>query len=227
MKTEIILAYLAELEKNNSREWYHASKKQLSEATLAFEELLEALIVRLGQTEPELLNLTPKSLTFKLVRDTRFSKDKSPYNPVFRAHIGPLGKLPIPVGYYISLQPGSRSFLGGGLFTDMFSDATSMIRDAISARGVLFEKIINDPAFTAVFTVRGEKLKNIPGGYDRNHPLGEYLKHKSWYLEYDLPDGLLLDSELMISEAVRLFQLMRPFNAFLNEALKDFKMPAR
>lgn len=52
-------------------------------------------------------------LTFKLVRDTRFSRDKSPYNPAFRAHISSMGKLPIPVGYFIMIKPGNQSFLGG------------------------------------------------------------------------------------------------------------------
>lgn len=67
----------------------------------------------------------PKELTFKLARDTCFSHDKSPYNPVFRAHIGAMGKLPVPVGYYLMIKPGDASFLGGGFFTDMLKDATA------------------------------------------------------------------------------------------------------
>ncbi len=88
------------------------------------------------------------------------SHDKTPYNPVFRAHIGPKGKLPIPVGYYIFLKPNNQSFLGGGLFADMFSEATEMIRQAIIEHEAEFLTIIQNPVFTEHFTVLGKIKTN-------------------------------------------------------------------
>ncbi len=170
---------------------------------------------------------SPESLTFKLVRDTRFSHDKSPYNPAFRAHIGPEGKLPVPVGYYLMIKPGGQSFLGGGLFADMFKDATAMIRTYIAANGEEWEKILHAPAFQKVFTVQGTALKNVPAGYDKSHPQAEFLKFKSWYLEYPVSDDIIADGELFLTEAVRLFRIMKPFNDFLNRALEGFQMPVR
>lgn len=169
--------------------------------------------------------LQAKELTFKVMRDTRFSHDKSPYNPSFRAHIGPKGKLPVPVGYFLMLQPGGRSFLGGGMFADMFKDATAMMRDYLVSHGEEWQAILSDPAFAQHFTVGGSTLKKVPQGYDPNHPQAEFLKNKSWFLEYPLSDEALLED--FIPKTVELFRLMKPFNHYMNRALADFVMPAR
>ncbi len=227
MNTQMILDYLTELSTNNNREWYHAHKAEYQAANGQFEELIQALILRIGEFDGSILGHAPRELTFKLVRDTRFSHDKSPYNPAFRAHISSMGKLPIPVGYYLMLKPGGQSFLGGGLFTDMFKDATRMVRDYISEHGSEWEAIITAPTFQEHFTVGGSALKNVPAGYEKDHPQAEYLKYKSWYLEYPIQDKDLVDSNLFLAKAADIFRLMKPFNDYLNSALAGFKMPAR
>ncbi len=180
MNTQMILDYLTKLSTNNNREWYHAHKAEYQAANGQFEELIQALILRIGEFDGSILGHAPGELTFKLVRDTRFSHDKSPYNPAFRAHISSMGKLPIPVGYYLMLKPGGQSFLGGGLFADMFKDATRMVRDYISEHGGEWESVIATPSFQECFTVSGTSLKNVPAGYEKEHPQAEYLKYKSW-----------------------------------------------
>ena len=119
MDTSYILDYLSALSANNNREWYHAHKAEYKAANAEFEALIQALIFSIGEFDPSVLHNAPQTLTFKLNRDTRFSHDKSPYNPAFRAHISSMGKLPVPVGYYLMIKPGEQSFLGGGLFADM------------------------------------------------------------------------------------------------------------
>ena len=227
MNTQMILDYLTQLSANNNREWYHAHKAEYQAANGQFEELIQALMLRIGEFDGSILGYAPKELTFKLVRDTRFSHDKSPYNPAFRAHISSMGKLPIPVGYYLMLKPGGQSFPGGGLFADMFKDATRMVRDYISAHGEEWEQIITAPSFQEHFTVGGSALKNVPAGYEKDHPQAEYLKNKSWYLEYPIQDEVLADGELFLSRAADIFRLMKPFNEYLNRALAGFKMPER
>ena len=135
MNIQFITDYLSQLSANNNREWYHAHKEDYKRANAEFEELLQTLIWEIGKFDDSIIHNTPGELTFKLVRDTRFSHDKSPYNPAFRAHISSKGKLPVPVGYYLMIKPGNQSFLGGGLFADMFKDATGMIRDHIVKNG--------------------------------------------------------------------------------------------
>lgn len=221
-----ILDYLAALEQNNDREWFHAHKEEYRAATRQFEELVGALLLRLRELDGSIPPAEPKELCFKLMRDTRFSQDKSPYNPAFRAHIGPKGKLPIPVGYFLFLRPGDRSFLGGGLFADCFKDATAMVRQRIAAQGGEWGRLLGDPAFASRFTLQGVRLKRVPQGYESDHPQAEYLKYKSWYLEVPVTDRQLL-GEGFLDEAVETFVAMRPFNGFLNEALTDFVMPQR
>ena len=227
MNTQMILDYLTQLSANNNREWYHAHKAEYQAANAQFEELIQALMLRIGEFDSSILGHAPKELTFKLVRDTRFSHDKSPYNPTFRAHISSMGKLPIPVGYYLMIKPGGQSFLGGGLFADMFKDATRMVRDYISEHGSEWEEIITAPSFQEHFTVGGSALKNVPAGYEKEHPQAEYLKYKSWYLEYPVQDKELTDGDLFLAKAADIFRLMKPFNDYLNNALTGFKMPTR
>ena len=227
MNTKPIFHYLQELSENNNREWYHLHKAEYKEANAQFAALIQELIFELGKQDESVLHLVPKDLTFKLVRDTRFSRDKSPYNPSFRAHIGPMGKLPVPVGYYLMIKPGNGSFLGGGLFADMFKDATAMVRDYISKNPGQWEEIIRDEEFRNYFTVQGTALKNVPAGYDKEHPQAEFLKYKSWYLEYPVDDESLLNIETFLPQMIKIFEAMKPFNDYLNKALADFKMPAR
>lgn len=226
MDTSVILSYLSDLEVHNTKDWYHAHKVQYQEANTEFIVLLQQLIWGIGETDSSIINNDPRDLTFKLIRDTRFSHDKSPYNPAFRAHIASNGKLPIPVGYFIKIQPENRSFLGAGLFGDMFKDATDMIRAYIVEHGAEWQKIINNESFLDNFCVKGECLKNVPHGYDPKDPQAKYLKNKSWYLEYSISDDQL-QKDSFIKFAVDIFILMRPFNTFLNNALAGFVMPKR
>ena len=227
MNIKIIMDYLSELSMNNNREWYHANKEDYKKANAEFEEVLQALMMEIGKFDSSILHNNPKDLTFKIVRDTRFSHDKSPYNPAFRAHMSAKGKLPVPVGYYLMIKPGNQSFLGGGPFADVFKEATTMVRDFIVRNGEEWETIIHEPEFEKYFTVQGTALKNVPAGYGKEHPQAEYLKFKSWYLEYPLKDEELNDTETFLVKAAETFRIMKPFNDYLNKALVDFQMPAR
>ena len=227
MNTQLMIDYLTALSMNNNREWYHANKDDYKKANAEFENLIQALILEIGKFDSSILHNNPKDLTFKLVRDTRFSHDKSPYNPAFRAHISSKGKLPVPVGYYLMIKPGNQSFLGGGLFADMFKEATTMVRDAIARNGEAWEAMIHEPEFAKYFTVQGTALKRVPAGYDKEHPQAEYLKYKSWYLEYPLKDEELKDEKAFLAKAVEIFRIMKPFNDYLNKALEGFEMPTR
>nr|WP_255946120.1 DUF2461 family protein [Brucepastera parasyntrophica] len=102
-----------------------------------------------------------------------------------------------------------------------------MVRNYLVNNTDEFLKIINKPAFTENFTVSGEKLKTVPRRYDKDHPLAEYLKHKSWDIEYPISDSQFTDAEQFIRTAAEKFKLMKPFNEYLNDALIDFTMPAR
>ena len=92
MDIQLIIKYLTDLGGNNNREWYHAHKSENKAASAEFESLIRELIFSIGEFDSSVIHNEPKNLTFKLTRDTRFSHDKSPYNPAFRAHISSMGK---------------------------------------------------------------------------------------------------------------------------------------
>lgn len=222
-----IISYLAQLELNNNSDWFHEHKKEKDEADAEFLTLIQELIFEIGKGDSSILFNNAKDLTFKLQRDTRFSHDKSPYNPSFRCHISSKGKLPIPCGYFLMIHPGNRSFLGGGLFADMFKDATASIRETIFNNQEEFLSIINEPSFKENFNVSGVALKKVPKEYPSDCPVAEYLKNKSWFIEYKVNDDKLDNYADFVSFAAEKFLLMKPFNDFLNKALADFKMPER
>lgn len=223
MDIQRMLGWLVALEMNNTREFFHENKDWHREATATFELLVDALMAAVRTFDPAIGHVPASKLTFRLMRDTRFAADKSPYNPTFRAHIGREGKLPIPCDYYVSLAPGNRSFLGGGLFAPMFADATRRIRDAIAARGDDMSRVLADMQLS----VQGEALKRVPKGYDPEHAHADLLRHKSFYVEMPVPDALLLTPDVFVQHAEAAFKRMKPFNDFLNEALEGFEMPAR
>jgi uncharacterized protein (TIGR02453 family) len=123
METKVILDFLHDLSKNNSLDWMKNNKKYYERAKTECEMLIQKLMDGISLFDSSITDLLPKDLMFRLNRDTRFSNDKSPYNPSFRAHISPAGRTPIPAGYYLNIKP-ENIFLGGGLFVAQFPEAT-------------------------------------------------------------------------------------------------------
>jgi len=110
-----ILPFLTELEKNNNRDWFNANKSKYLEAKKEFDDFIEALITELQLIDPRVAGATAKNTVFRIYKDTRFSKDKTPYKNNMGAYIiggGRKAQLP---GYYIHLQPG-ESFIAGGMY---------------------------------------------------------------------------------------------------------------
>lgn len=221
MSSDLMLDFLSELREHNSLDWMHAHEQQKKAAQNAFVELVQGCIDELSVDEPALAAIDPKSLVFRINRDTRFSDDKSPYNPAFRAHISPAGRLPVPVGYYLHIAPGG-SFAGGGLFAPHFKDATRMVRERIAAEPQAFLDIVEEPTFAARYLFVGMPLKRVPQGFDAQSPAAEYLKCKCWAVEEHLDDDAVSCETLVES-----FRAMRAFNGWLNDALDGFEMPRR
>lgn len=219
-----MLGFLTDLEANNDLEWMRANKPDYLAAKQAFLDLVDELIDSIVVFDPAVAGLNAKDLIFRLNRDTRFGKDKSPYNPSFRAHISSAGRKPIPPGYYLQISP-KRSFLGGGIFATQFPAATTMVRDFIVQNPNRWREVVEAEPFASIFTVEGECLKRPPRGYDRDNPLIEMLKHKSWCLEYDLIDEDT--TEKSVPHMAQIFERMKPFNDLLAEATTGFTYPVR
>lgn len=220
MDTNIIQDFLNDLELNNSSEWMKENKLRYDSAKAEFENLIQELINQISHFDTSYTGLTPANMIFRLNRDIRFSKDKSPYTPAFRAHISPAGKYPIPVGFFIHVKP-NNILLGGGIYTSQIPEATKLIRKHISDNSNDFFNIINNPDFSMNFVIQGEKLKKVPKEYSDKSPVSNYLKHKSWDIYTKIEDDYFLQSDLFIDYIICKIKQMKPFNDFINKGLSS------
>ena len=141
-----MLDHLSQLEWNNNREWFRAHSRERKAARADFEGLVLGLMLGLAQDQPGILDYRPADLTYSLVRDPRRPHPEGPYHTAFRAVVGPWGRTPVPVSCYLHVQPGDRSYLGGGLFARCFREATAMVRDRIAAQGDRWREIVEAEA---------------------------------------------------------------------------------
>lgn len=227
MTLEKTIEFLTKLNDNNNLDWMHGHKDLKEEALYEFEQLVDELLGRISIFEPELNQFDSKSLMFRLNRDVRFSHDKRPYNPSFRVHMGPKGKQFIPAGYFMQIDPTGDTFIAGGVYATQFPEAIAMVRDYILNHGQTLEAIVNKPSFKKNFILKGQKLKNGPKGYDKESPYIEFLKHKSWYVEYTVDNNYLKDVDAFLDLMVEKAKAIKPLNDFLNKALKHFVIPKR
>ena len=208
------LTFLKDLTVNNNREWFNENKAVYTAAQENVIAFLEGLIKEMSGFDEELGKIDGKKSLFRIYRDTRFSKDKSPYKTNFGASLG-MGKGSQKGGYYLHMEPG-KSFLAGGIYMPE-SSVLKEVRKEISLYGDDFLKIINQKDFKKHFPEmdQDDKLKKVPQGFEKEDPMGEYLKLKNFIVIYYLKDEEILDKNA-IKNMTKIFKLMKPFNDFLN-----------
>ncbi|WP_082671896.1 DUF2461 domain-containing protein [Chryseobacterium sp. JAH] len=209
--------FLNKLKKNNNREWFNENKNLYTEAQSDVLNFIESLISEIGKYDENLLKMDAKKSMFRIYRDTRFSKDKIPYKTNFGASLG-MGKGNQKGGYYFHLEPG-KSFIAGGIYMPEPSTLKA-VRKEISLYGDDFLTILNDKKFKKLFSGLSEddKLKKIPQGFEKEDPMGEFLKLKSFIVVYNLKDEEIINKNAAANLS-KIFEVMKPLNAFLNRAL--------
>ena len=161
---------------------------------------------------------------YRIPRDMRIPNQPTPYNPSFRAHIGPKGKQPFPIGYYICIAPGGKSFLGAGISVDSVRELTGLLREHIAWHGDELKVILDEPDFRRNFVLKGTALKNPPREYDPLHPHADLLRYKCMYAEGALSERTLR-AKRFPQRAGELFHMVKPFADFLNEAVGNYVLP--
>lgn len=218
MDNAYILKFLQSLAKHNNREWFEKNKGTYLQAKENFETLVSKYLGELIKFNPELAALNPKKLPFRIYRDVRFSKDKSPYKINMGAGFSPNGKLVQEPGYYLHLEPG-RCFLAGGLYMPEPAHLAK-IRQEIDYNGDRLKKIMSDKTFKKWFKDLAEfdKLKTVPKGYAKDHPRLEWLKHKTFIVSHPFSDTEVKNINFLkqLSSASK---AMKPFLNFLKEAI--------
>lgn len=215
------LQFLKQLKKNNNKPWFDAHRNAYEDAKQDFNKLVTDIIAGIGKWDSTLAGLTAKDCTFRINRDVRFSKDKSPYKTNMGGSFNSSGKkFELAAGYYFHLEPG-KSFIGGGLYMPA-SPALIKIRQEIDYNFDEWKKIVESKLFKTTFSkgVEGiEYLSRPPKGYTDNNPAIHYLKMKSFIVSQPIADKELTDQQLT-KKITSVFKTMKPFIDFLNQALQ-------
>ncbi len=187
------LQFLARLKRNNNRRWFQARKGEYQELVrFPMECLIASLAQRMADVAPE-IEFHPKRSIFRIYRDTRFSRNKTPYKTNIAASFklrGEKGPMESP-GLYVGIEPG-EIWAGGGLYMPV-GPQLKAIRSAIVGDPDAWLAVVGDRRFRNVYGgIDGEKLVHAPLGYSRDHPLIEHLRHKQFYAGRVLPDTACL-----------------------------------
>lgn len=214
------IQFLKELKQHNDRDWFMKNKPRYTEAHEQFTQFVGDLLKHLVKFDPSLVGVTANQCVFRIYRDVRFSKDKSPYKTHFGAYITSIGKktdVHGKAGYYLHIEPGASMLAGGAYVPD--GTWLKAIRQEIDYNGAEFRKILSGKKFKEYFgELEGEKLTRLPKGYPETHPDIELLKHKSHLAVHNLTDKQVLDNKFLIHCAT-VFKAMHPLNTFLNRSM--------
>jgi len=179
MDFNTLLKFLNNLKKNNNKEWFDKNRKTYDLLRLQWIDFTKLCINEIGKTDKDILYLEPKQCIFRINKDVRFSKDKSPYKTNFGINLNPGGKKSEFMGYYFHVEPNNIFMAGGSYMPTPITLAA--IRQEIDYNAKKFGSIINNKTLKTYFkNLDGDKLTRPPKGYEPNNPMIEYLKHKSF-----------------------------------------------
>lgn len=203
-------AFLNELEKNNNRPWFQANKEEFEMAKAEADQIFRAIDRGLKERDE-----FQDYKFYRIYRDIRFSKDKTPYKNHFSAIFQ--RKQPQNRGsFYVHLQPGN-SFVGGGFWGPEREDLVR-IRKAIEMEDD-FEKILQQKSFQKNFgELKGDQLKNVPKDFEKDHPRGELLKFKQYLLMKNYTDQEVKQGNF-VQNILKDYELMRPFFLYMTDVL--------
>ena len=216
------LKFLKDLKKNNNKPWFDAHRARYDEAKSDFAEFIQVLIDRHSTKDPGIKSLKAKDCIFRINRDIRFSKDKTPYKSNFGASLNFGGRKSIYAGYYFHLDPG-ESLVGGGLWAPMPPELKKL-RQEIDYNLDEFRKIILSKKFKAVYgsIYQGDdmRLVNVPQGFEKDNPAGEYLKMKSFIAMKSLTNAEISSASL-VKTCLEAFAALQPLLNFINRGVSE------
>lgn len=214
------IKFLKDLKKNNNKPWFDAHRKEYENVKTDFAAFIQSVIDKHGKKDNTISHLKAKDCMFRINRDVRFSKDKSPYKTNMGAYINQGGKKSLFGGYYFHCEPG-KSFVGGGIWMPMPPEL-SKLRQEIDYNFAEFKKIISSKKFRSVYNDVSRDaeyvLTRVPKGYEADNPAAEYLKLKSVVAMTPVTDAELTSKDL-IKKVTGAFEALQPLLEFLNNSL--------
>jgi uncharacterized protein (TIGR02453 family) len=215
------LQFLSDLIANNNTEWMHANIKRYESYKKDYHNFISSILAEMKPLDKSLEPLEVKNCTFRINRDIRFSKDKSPYKTNMGVWMSQDKNKKNAPGYYIHFEKGN-CFVAGGVWCPE-ADELKQIRKEIEFFHEDLESIVSNKNFKKEFIQldRGENnvLKKAPKDFDPNHPAIEFLKLKSFTASHKIPESLFSDTDFSKQIAKKLIAL-KPLNDFLRRALE-------
>jgi uncharacterized protein (TIGR02453 family) len=207
--------FLNALRSNNERDWFNANKPAFETEQQKIEAFADALLTELNKSDVIETQSGKKSL-YRIYRDTRFSKDKTPYKTHWSGSFKRATKYRRG-GYYFHIEQGN-SFLGGGFWGPSKEDL-KLIRDNIAFDAGPLREILNSGSFVSTFgELRGEQLKTTPKGFAADDDAIDLLRYKQFLLIRKFTDEEVLNEDFL-SKAAETFRNMRPFFDYMTEIL--------
>lgn len=209
------LTFLNQLKNHNDRDWFNANKEEFQQEQAMVTAFADALLQDLN-THDVIETPSGAKSVYRIYRDTRFSKDKTPYKTHWSGSFKRAGKNRRG-GYYFHIEPGN-TFIGGGFWGPNASDL-KLIREDLSFDPSPMRKILNSPSFIATFEkLQGEQLKTSPKGFDAQDEAIDLLRYKQFLVLRKFSDDEVL-SEDFLKLAGETFKNMRPFLDHMSEVL--------
>ena len=221
MLTKEAIQFFEDLVANNNTDWMHANKKRYDNFKKDYHAYIAAILATMKPLDKTLESLEIKNCTFRINRDIRFSKDKSPYKTNIGVWMSQNQNSKNAPGYYIHFEKGN-SFIAGGCWCPEPHEL-KQIRKEIAFFHDDLEAIVNHTKFQSEFgaLTRDENntLKKAPKDFEPDHPAIEFLKLKSFTASAKIDDKLFLDKNFNQIVAEKLIAL-KPMNDFLRRALE-------
>lgn len=221
MITKEAVQFLNDLIANNATDWMHANKKRYENYKKDYHNYIAGILAEMKPLDKSLEPLEVKNCTFRINRDIRFSKDKSPYKTNIGVWFTQNKFRKNSPGYYIHFEKGN-SFIAGGVWCPE-PEELKRIRKEIAFFHEDLEAIVDNKMFKKEFgaITRDENntLKKAPKDFEANHPAIEFLKLKSYTASQKIEDNDFLDPNFSKIVAQKLI-VLKPLNDFLNRALE-------
>lgn len=215
------ISFLKQLANNNNKPWFDANRKKWDDAKADFQQFTQQLINGIAKFDTPIGLLEASKCTFRINRDTRFSKNKAPYKTNMGASMNRGGKKIMTGGYYFHLEPGNKSFVAGGIYMPEPAHLAKL-RQEVDYNWPAFKKIVSAKPFKTLFgdlSKEGEmSLSRPPKGYDADNPAIEYLKLKSFIVVTNITDAELVSGQLL-KKATGAYKTMYPLIQFIYTAM--------
>ncbi len=212
--------FLIDLKKHNERSWFIEHKSAYKAAYENLTDLTAILLHNIAAFDEIMVGVQLQDCIFRIYRDVRFAKDKSPYKTWLSAFMSNGGRRGLWPGYYIQLEPGN-TYLAGGIWHPE-KNVLDNVRAYIAAHPAAFEKIVLEKTFINQFgEISGEQLKTAPKGYAKDHPQIKWLRYKDYLVSCNKNEVELTGSNL-IDEFINDYKAMYPFIQYLRKAISTY-----